>query len=276
MIINSRFPVVTADPEFDGADVNEDNPIIGWENLLTIDNVSASSAASGFPATNLANPDTSSYWKGDGVGEHTITGSLSVDDEGQECDYLGIASHNLGSGRIPTSFEAFIDDEWTEIVPQFLPKDDRAILLRYNKTALGSVRLRLREGDEAPQIAVLHIGPLLVMQRRIYVGHAPITMSKNTDMFTAVSENGHYLGRIVRSEVLEGAAAWNNLTPRWVRRKLEPFVESLPEQTFFFGWRPQSYPDEVAYCWVNGNPKPVNARSNGMMSFSMSMQALAL
>jgi hypothetical protein len=69
-------------------------PIIGYQNLLTAANVTASDANPDFPATNLANPATHLKWKG----TNTTSKNIIFDTvRTGEIDYLAIAGHNFGS-----------------------------------------------------------------------------------------------------------------------------------------------------------------------------------
>ena len=67
---------------------------IGYDNLITISNVAATSEQTSYPATNLANPQTKSLWKSnDAVSVQYVTVTLG----GADVDYVGIAGHNFGS-----------------------------------------------------------------------------------------------------------------------------------------------------------------------------------
>src|SRR5262245_31312193 len=88
-----------------GGDViNANNPVIGYRNLVTPSNVSATTQAAGFPASNLANPSTNLRWQGQASeADQFITLALNTIDQ---VDYIGIARHNLGSAQILVSIEA--------------------------------------------------------------------------------------------------------------------------------------------------------------------------
>jgi hypothetical protein len=83
-----------------GVDLNA--PVVGWRNSLTAANVSSEAALVGFPVTNLANPSTYLRWK---------SGSLSMQHVKVEfgaptpINYLAVAGHNLGTGRIASAVE---------------------------------------------------------------------------------------------------------------------------------------------------------------------------
>lgn len=255
-----------------GGVINSDNPIIGYQNLVSTLNVSATTEAAGFPATNLANNSTSLRWLGETSSpeeDEYLTAAVSTIEL---CDYVGIARHNFGSAQITVSLESLdVDaspDAWNEIVQEFIPANDQPIIMRFTPQALSSVRVRLQPGSEAPTAAVLYVGRLLLVQRRLYVGHTPSNYGRMTKVTNGRSENGSFLGRIVLNEATKTSIALSNLTPTWYRTYFDPFVTAAQEDPFFWAWRPGSYPAECGFAWMLNDPKPSNESPNGMMQVS--------
>jgi hypothetical protein len=113
------------------------------------------------------------------------------------------------------------------------------------------------------------------MERSIYVGHTPITYGRDRKAINGVSENGQYLGEIVVSSSVSTSVSLNNLSPEWYREFLDPFFAASPRTPAFWAWKPSKYPAEVGFVWVEGNPRPENALSNGMMSMSWQFKGIA-
>lgn len=260
-----------------GGVINGDNPLIGYDNLVTSSTVSTDTAAEGFPAANLANPSTNLKWVGElsspEADEHIAVNTVT--DDLQDVDYIAIARHNLFTAQIAVSVE-YLDvdaspDDWVELIaPVILPNDGPA-LFRFPPLAYASVRLRLQPGDAAPSIAVVYCGKLLILQRRIYVGHTPINYGRETKVANGRSESGEFLGRIVVGQMTKAMVSQKNVTPDWYRANMEPFLLQAQENPFFFAWRPGDYPNEVGYAWLTNDPKPTNALTNGMVSFDLEM-----
>ena len=262
-----------------GSDYTVNSPRIGYENLVTIANVAATTEDADYPADNLANPATDLFWRAEdssplGVSYLTVTlGSAPA------IDYLAIAKHNLGTGQNLVSVEGLTGSplEWVELcAPAILP-DDGPAMFCFAEQALDGVRLKLQASpvDVVPQIAVLYVGALLVLQRRIYVGHVPINYGTEATIVNARSESGNFLGRITLNEWNSSGFSLQNLTPAWVRASLMPFIRLTKESPFFFAWRPSSYPHEVGYCWATNDPKPSNQSPNGMMQVEFSITGIA-
>ena len=260
--------LVLGDSVSGGGIINANNPLIGYRNLATASNVAATSAASGRPASNLANPSTNLRWEGTNALVDTY---LTVTVNAVEpIDYIALARHNFGSAQIPVSVEGF-DGSWAELVAPVLLPNDGPALFRFAPAALPAIRLRLQPGSAVPTAAVLYTGALLVLQRRIYVGHTPINYGRTTKVINGRSESGNFLGRIITAEMTETSVRLANLTAGWYRTYLDPFILNARERPFFFAWRPSDYPREVGYAWLTSDPQPTNQRSNGMMSIELKM-----
>ena len=279
-VVVSSDLVVT--PGVDG--INADNPLIGYQTLVTAGNVTATTADPAWPAINLANPSTFLKWKAD-------PGSLVADEyltvttgSAEDIDYVGIAGHNFGSGQMPVSIE-YLDETaspptWTELITETLLPDDGPALFRFTPQPLAMIRVRIQPSlaavPVAPAVAaVLYVGKLLVLQRRIYVGHTPINYGRRLTIANHRSIAGAFLGRIVLSEATETSVDLQNLTPAWYRTYFEPFLVAAKEIPFFFAWRPGAYPREIGFAWLTGDPQPANQLANGMVQVSFEMAGIA-
>ncbi len=251
------------------ADLNlANNPRLCWRNIVTAQNVSATSEGGDTPVRNLANSSTAFGWQATTNDQQVIT----VDTAGREIDYIGFARHNI-TGAVKISFmvgtsETTIFD--FEDVPL-----DQSVLFLINGATPDAVKITIEDNEQPPAIAVLSIGRATVFQRRIYVGHTPITYGRQLQTIGSISEGGQYLGEIVRRETRRTTVALNNLTPDFYREELDPFIAQRPRQAAFWAWRPKDYPDEVGYVWLSGNPQVVNERSNGMMSITLEFEGIA-
>lgn len=270
--------LVLGDALSGGGVIDANNPLIGWESRVTSGNVSATTAQSGFPASNLANPSTNLRWIGE-IGspeaDEYITLALNTNED---VDYIGIARHNFYSAQIPVSIEVFDDQSspqvWEEIVADVIPPNDGPLLFRFTPQGVTSIRIRMQPGLAAPTAAAVYAGKLLVLQRRICVGHTPIPMGRKTKITNARSENGDFLGRIVLGQMTATQVSLLNLTPAWYRTYLDPFIRDAEERPFFFAWRPSDYPNEVGYAWMTNDPEPTNQLANGMMSIDLQMAGI--
>lgn len=250
------------------ADFNVNNPIILYDNLATIANVTADGSAADYPVSNVANPDTLSEWCGSTTAEQLVTVTISVD---RFADAIGIARHNFGTAQIQVSIEGNVGAGWSQIVAPVLFKDDAPKIFRFTKDVYTGLRLRLGAGSAVPRLAVLSVGELLRLPRRIYVGHTPITLGRQRKVINGMSESGNFLGRVVTGGQSSTAVSLKNLDPAWYRERFDPFVLACETLPFFFSWRPDRYPREIGYVWLSGDAIPKNQMSNGMMQVDLSI-----
>ncbi len=253
-------------------DDDPDAPLIGYRNIVTAGNVSASSAATGFPASNLGNDSQALKWRGASAANTTVTVATGFVDP---IDYVGIADHNFGSAGIPIVLERREDalGSYATVMDVVLP-DDAPVILRFAPQSFESLRLTLLAGSAAPEAAVLYVGSLLAVERKLYQGHTPISLGRKSEVVNGKSESGNFLGRIQLSETAESSAAFRLLSPAWYRANFDPFVRAARDVPFFFAWRPASYPRETGFCWLTNDPKPVNADQHGLIEVELQMNGL--
>lgn len=264
-----------------GDAANGNNPIIGYQNYVTTSNISSTTQETEHPTINLANEATHLYWRGTISSPNSDEYITIITDTNELLDYVAIARHNFNTALIPVSIEGqqVQAGAWSEIVADMILPNDGPAIFRFSEQALYAVRIRMQPSmvavPLAPEIAVVYVGKLLVLQRRIYVGHTPITMGRQTKVLNGRSESGNFLGRIVLNESRATQVNMSNLIPSWYRANMDPFVEDSVERPFFFAWRPFDYPYEVGYAWMTEDPKPSNQLSNGMMQVSLSLMGIS-
>ena len=280
-VVISSGAVLT--PGVDGLDNN--SPLVGYHNVVTESNVTATTEDPDFPAANLANPSTHLRWRS-GAGSPSTEEYITVDLAGEDSpdiDYVAIARHNFGSSQAVISVEGATEEgspeSWVELVSERLLPDDGPALFKFTKQSLFGLRLRIQESQAAtpatPYLGVIYVGALLYLQRRIYVGHTPQKYGRKIQVANQMSWDGEFLGRIVLSRRTATTVEVKNLTPDWYRSYMDPFIAAAQEKPFFFAWRPGDYPYEVGYAWVVNDPQPSNQLPNGMMQISLDVEGIA-
>ena len=245
---------------------------IGYTTVGTDTNMTASSQAAGFPVSNLSNPLTTHRWK-----PTALPATVQIDiTTAQDLQYMGVAAHTLATRECVIEFQYSTNSgsSWTTISTS-APADNKPIMAIFAINApLWRIRIDRDAGSdetEMPSIGVFWLGEALVMQRGIYQGHTPITMSRNTTRITNKTESGQYAGNSVKREGVSGSYEWKNLTASWVRQYFEPFNVAVRAAPFFVAWRPGEFPDEVGFVWTTGDIKPTNSGPRDLMSVSMNV-----
>jgi hypothetical protein len=249
---------------------NANNPIVGWDNRVTLSGISASFEDISFPAANLSNPSTYYRWQSTDPDDVQF---LTVTNLGEEqIDYLAVAAHNLGSTQTPVRVQGDSGSGFVDLTSDVLLPDDAPVIFRFTPVGLTSIRLRMAPAGDILRASVLYTGKLLVLQRRIYVGHAPLTHNRSTTKIPSTSESGHFLGTLVTRRANSTRLDLKNITPEFFRNDMVPWLRFAETSPFFFAWRPGDYPLETGYCWLPSSEQVSNAMANGLMQVTANLQ----
>lgn len=251
-------------------------PIILWDNLVTSDNIESDSEAEGYPATNLANPATNQEWRAAAAGDVEWTFTTGTADD---IDAVAIARHNFGTEAIAVEVGYYdgssSPQDWVSLAGPQIPSNDEPLLFRFTAQSFATLTVRLSEGSDAARAAVLYIGKLLIMERGVDINadFAVPRFARRTAFYSARSERGDYLGRIVTSQYIEGVEhTFSHLDPDWYREKLVPFVQAAQQDTpFFYCFAPDDYPLEVAFAWFSDDPVPMTNPVTGRKKLVLKM-----
>lgn len=262
IVISQNFVLADSTPDFP---VTADHPVIGWHNIVTTTNIVADEEDPNYPASNLANPATHEEWRSDTTGEQYLTVTTDYVDD---IDYVGIARHNFGSEAIPVTI---LDAADNVLVEETVLPDDSPALFRFTAASQSIVKIKLGATDgQLPRAAVVYVGKLLVLERKIYVGHTPMTQARKRQIQNGRSETGNFLGRIELGAWRESVIPLSLLSPEWYRDYGgDEFLADGVDAPFFFGWRPESYPYEVGYCWLTDDPMPVPTGPSNHIAFDL-------
>lgn len=249
------------------------HPVIGWRNVVTSTTIVATHQDANFPASNLANPATHLEWRSDDDGDQYLT---ITTNEVDPIDYLAVAGHNFSSDEIPTSVEGFIGGVWTEVVEEVMLPDDGPVIYRFAAQSLSQIRLKMQAPPGVfPRAAVVYVGKLLVIERKIYVGHTPLPDGIKSSVVNGRSESGKFLGRIELGEWRESTIPLSLVTPEWFRTYMRPFLREGKNLPFFFAWRPEDYPFETGYAVLLDDPVPAPAGPSNLIAFDMKVSGVA-
>lgn len=254
-------------------------PVFGWQNLITISTITASSADADHPASNLANEATFNFWRAAPTSPPAGSDTLTWSGAPAEVDYVGIAGHNLGTAQITAKVEVLDLDtsppSWVEAVEESLPADDKPLILRFVPVTTTGVRVVLTGGAAPAEIAVLYVGKLLAAQRGTSVDHVPIPFGRQTQKTAGVSQSGNYLGTIITGEGRATTFSIANIDAYWFREIFDPFLKIAQARPFFFAWRPVAWPTDVGYCWLTADPQPPVAFATGRVSVDLPLAGIA-
>lgn len=251
-------------------------PLIGWENLITLSNISATSSLAAYPVTNLANPSTTPRqgWQSDSLSTQYLTVDLFSDNE---VGYVGFARHNFGSGQIQVTIEGKTGDEGAVFEPltePYLPADDKTLFLWFQGTSLISIRAKLEpQASAKPRAAVMSTGAVLEFQNGVSAGTVMLGQGRKRDIYTPITRSGDFLGRLVRGGTRRAQAQFKNVDQDWYREYLDPFLDASAGNAFFWCPDPLFRPEEVNYAWLTTEPTSPTQRG-GNFDVTLDLEAI--
>lgn len=259
-------------------DVPEDTPYIGYHNLVTFENLTATSSDADHPVTNLADVTTTPYWLATAATEQEVTAAInSVED----VDYVGIAGHNFGTEQIAVEvgyYDSSSPPAWVNLAGPQIPEDDQPIVLAFEAQSLADVVVKMAAGGGAPRMAVLYVGKLLVLNRGVIPeGDMPwLPESRKTTRVNGVSDAGQFLGSIILGAMIVWSLVFKYFEAAWFKTNFVPFLRACRDegQPFFLAWKPVTYPYEVGYCWLTDDPAPMVNHPVDRRGIELSGQAI--
>lgn len=257
-----------------GALSNEDtlsnNVRIGHNNLALAGTAIADSSDAAYPVINLSTPNTYQFWRSAVSTDQGITFTLGPHSG---VDYLAIAGHNFKGGAVTVAIKTktLVGDAWTTIFSATALTGAEPFVLQFASTTNKYFQIYLHSTAGAiPQIANVFIGKMLVFPRRIFVGHKPLSMSREALVSRASAENGQFMGSYVRSRAFETDVTVSNLKTDFYLSYILPFQVDAETKPFIWCWRPTSYANDVYFSWLTGNLKPSQKASKFIdLSFSL-------
>lgn len=285
-VVISTSLILSPDDGFD-----EDNPVIGWENLVTPASVTAGATAdnsavadASYPIANLANTSTYQRFQQDTGGESFW---IEIDLDGsQDVDYVAVAGHNFGSKQRAVrvwgalSVDSNGDPEFAAVTQEIIPGNDTPLLFRFTPAPYIALRLYVVSStsltSDIAYASVLYAGKLLVLERKIQVSFTPLPYGRRSDVISNRSERGHFLGRTIVGAWVESSATFQYLSPDWYREYMDDFLDAAQTEPFFFAWAPVSYPREVGFAWLmeDAEPQIHVAGPTGYMQVTLNMQGI--
>lgn len=250
-----------------------DHPRILYDDIIRIaTSVEASSEQVGFEVENALDYLTWDFWKpttAPSTTPATITVTL---DEAAPVDYVLLAAHTLGSTGNSVTISYWDGAAWV-VIDEASPGSDKVLVFLFNEAFSNKYQLKI-QGGSIPSVGVFMLGKALAVERKLYKGHIPITLSKRTVRLPNKSEGGQWLGTSIRREGAGTTITFSNLSSDWVRAKLEPFIEAARTYPFGWVWRPEDFPAEVAYCTTTDDIRPLNSGPRDKMSVSFSVDGI--
>lgn len=247
------------------------HPRIMYNDLVRAATVSSFSEATGYPADAVQRPDTYERWKPVDV---AAARNLNFDyGAAVDINCICIAAHTLGTSGATVRVR-YSDDDITyySYFNSTLITDDSTIMILGNTESHRYWRVQIVSATVPPEIGVVYMGVVLEVERTIFGGHTPVSMSRVTAIRPTKSIGGQFLGRSIIRNGSQNQVAINNLTPSWYKTNFDPFALSAREYPFFFAFKPGTYTSDVVYGSVSQDIVPsVSGQGKGLYNVSFTI-----
>lgn len=207
----------------------------------------------------------------DGLSNFTVT---VPESRLMDCFCIG-ASKIRGCGISFHYSPSLSGDDWIQIHSE-IPEDDRAIMvLTESKVSVRRFRISFQDVQQSGMMRIsvgyVSAGVALQMQRPLFGGHSPMSLSRVTEYQSGVSDGGNWLSRSVVRRGLSGDFSWDKLTDEWYREYFDPFVMKARTDLFFIKWRPSYAPRDCVLAWTTSDITPSYMGIRDLVSVSMSV-----
>src|SRR5690606_22923811 len=153
----------------------------------------------------------------------------------QDIDYVAIAGHNWGTlARQIAVFGALERDNADEpvvypLITPITPTDDTPLIIRFTPAPYLAIRIvvesTLGGDDDIARAAIMYVGKLLIMERKIQVSFTPLVYGRRSNVGSHRSVTGHFLGRTMLGSWTESQATFMWMSPNWYRQFMDPFLK---------------------------------------------------
>jgi len=231
-----------------GAATDTNKAVVVWNNKATALNVTASTAASGYPAVNAVDPATWSSWKPTSV-PAWIRSDMVV---ATNIDAVGIAAHTLATSGATIAIERSSDNvTWTNVYT-YSPLTDDDILILF--PALSYRYWRVYVTGAVANIGYVSFSSKLAFPQTPIDSYTPLHHARQyTKMFND-SIKGAMLGNRVMAAGAETSVDLGFVDRAFVDSPIRGFESHYNQGgTFFYAGWPAGQPLDLGYCRASGD-----------------------
>ena len=262
-VIISPSLLLTTPPDIPG--FNQNNPAILYRNFFRLGDTDASSEVDPNFRENAYDGLTWDFWE-----PESLPATLEVElPSPRDGDGAGITFSRQQPEGITVEWQYWDGSDWETVADYNTAA--RVSMALFEEVEAARWRVRLSGSGDPPKVADVTIGNTLRLERRIYQGFTPNKFAIATEYAVNRSRNGQRLGATVVREGITNSVTVDNLSGDWVHENMPPLIEHIRRTLpVYFAWRPLDFPDDVIFCWGDGDVRPTNTGPRDLMSFDWS------
>jgi hypothetical protein len=244
-----------------------DNPRILVENVFTMGTVTASEevGANNGWLENAVDGLTFDYWE-----FTTLPAWLEVElTEARPVDMCAIGLHS----GLDYVFQYYDGSDWVNLHDAVTATTTAVEAVIADEASSTKFRIYITGAVDDKILGIVMLGKALTLPKRFYGGHAPITLNRTSQVIRNTTEGGYDAGVYHMRTGAATSVEVTNMEPSWIRLNIETLNRQLERQPFVFAWRPSTFPDDVAYCWLDAPIRATNSGPRDLMSLQFDFHA---
>lgn len=246
---------------------------IGYENHFeTASTVTASSEDTDFPVENVYDWLTTDFFKPASVASDvTITTTFS---SSVSADYFAIYAHDLHDNGGTYKLQYWDGAAWQDAFSVVTPTNGKPRVNYFTSQSSDQWRV-VFTATSIFSIGVISFGARLTFENGIWQGFSPPDFADNSTIYTNSGDDGNFLGRSIIRRGVKFNIPLTHASLGWMRSDWLPFTQHALTKPFFFSWDASAYPNEVAYCWVDGSVGKGSHTHHGHMQHQINVLGMA-
>jgi hypothetical protein len=170
-------------------------------------------------------------------------------------------------------FQYYDGADWVDLHEAVQTTTTAVHAVIFTEVTASRFRISITEAADLSILGIVMLGKSIQLPKTFYGGHAPINLNRTTQIVRNKTENGFDAGVYSLRTGAATSVQIDNMKPSWIRNNLEALNKELEIKPFVFAWRPSTFPNDVAYCWLNSPIKAVNSGPRDYMTLSFDIQA---
>lgn len=245
---------------------------IGYDNVLEDATLTVTSEATGYEGANIADWLTYDWWKPASTGVHYITAVL---DSARTVDYFAVYGHDLAEtgSTIMLQYSPNSGGMWNSLTVPLSSSKGRVIFKKFTAVSSTHYRVVLSCPTSIASVAVVSFGEALELPKSAPLNFTPPTHSFKDSFLTSKSDGNRLLGQTRMRREAEITIMCDLVDPSWVRSYWIPFVDR-DRLVFFYSWNYENFPDEAAFCYMNGEVDAIPYQSGIWSNIKLKVKAL--
>lgn len=236
---------------------------IGYINAMeTATSVVADNVDSQNPVENLYDWKVYDFYQMNTAGSANIVVTMPGSTE---VDYFAMYKQNLWSTGGTIKLQYWNSSAYVDCFTAFTPADDKPLMKTFTKVTASKFRVVV-SSTPVGVMGCAAFGKYMEMEHGLRVGFAPPRFSRSTEVSGTMSESGIPLGQTVLRKGFRTSLNFEFISEAFARTALDPFLQHIEEKPFFILWDSDNYPDEAAFCKLDGDTPPAPYTHHGHMS----------